>query len=96
MEKPVLFETKEGIAIITLNRPEKRNAINREFLIHLYNYLDEVSSNDKIRTAIIARTGKCTSPARDINLFSKKKRFSITLGFTDGLLTQLIQSVPMQ
>ncbi|WP_299980977.1 enoyl-CoA hydratase [Desulfobacula sp.] len=75
MGKPVLFETKEGIAMITLNRPEKRNAINRELLIHLYNYLDEVSSNDKIRVAIITGNGKSFCAGLDLSVIETENLF---------------------
>jgi len=75
MEKPVLFETKKGIAMITLNRPEKRNAINRELLIHLYNYLDEVSTNDKIRAAIITGNGKSFCAGLDLSVIETENLF---------------------
>jgi len=75
MEKPVLFKTKDGIAVITLNRPEKRNAINRELLIHLYNYLDEVSNNDKIRTAIITGNGKSFCAGIDLSVIGTENLF---------------------
>jgi enoyl-CoA hydratase len=58
MEKPVLFEVEDGIALITLNRPERRNAINQDLLIHLYNCIDEVATNDDIKVAILTGSGK--------------------------------------
>ena len=61
METPVLFEVENAIALISLNRPERRNAINQELLVHLYNYLDEVSSNNEIYAAIITGNGKSTT-----------------------------------
>lgn len=75
MEKPVLFEIKEGIAIIILNRPEKRNAINRDLLIHLYNYLDEVASNDKIRVAVITGNGKSFCAGLDLSAIKTQNLF---------------------
>ena len=75
MGKPVLFETKEGIAMITLNRPEKRNAINRELLVHLYNYLDEVSNNDKIRVAVITGNGKSFCAGLDLSVIKTENLF---------------------
>jgi len=75
MEKPVLFEIKEGIAMITLNRPEKRNAINRALLIHLYNALDEVSNNDKIRVAVITGNGKSFCAGIDLSVIKTENLF---------------------
>ncbi len=75
MEKPVLFEIKNETAIITLNRPEKRNAINQELLIHLYNYLEEVAANDKIRAAIITGKGKSFCAGLDLSIIKTENLF---------------------
>lgn len=58
MDKPVLFHVEDGIALITLNRPERRNAINQDLLVHLYNAIDEVSRDDGIHVAILTGNGK--------------------------------------
>lgn len=66
MEKPVLFEVQDGVAIVTLNRPERRNALNQDLLVHLYNAIDEVAASPQIRAAIL--TGKGTSFCSGIDL----------------------------
>jgi enoyl-CoA hydratase len=35
MDDPVLFAIEEKVAVITLNRPERRNAINQALLVQL-------------------------------------------------------------
>ncbi len=57
MEKRVLWEVENGIALITLHRPERRNAINQQLLVELYDAVDEVSRNDEIRAAILTGSG---------------------------------------
>jgi len=37
----ILFEMKDQVAVITLNRPEKFNAFNREMALQLQAVLDE-------------------------------------------------------
>ena len=66
MEKSVLFEVENGIAIIYLNRPDRRNAINQDLLKHLYNYLDEVAGNDDIKVAIITGKGRSFCSGLDL------------------------------
>ncbi len=58
MEQAVLFEIKERVALITLNRPEKRNALNQSLLAQLYDAVDSVRDNDAIACAIITGMGK--------------------------------------
>ncbi|MEW6440601.1 MAG: enoyl-CoA hydratase [bacterium] len=67
MEKPVLFELDDhGIALITLNRPERRNALNQELLARLYDAIDEVAANPSIRVAILTGNGKSFSSGIDL------------------------------
>ena len=58
MEEPALLQVEDGIAIITLNRPDRRNAINQALLAHLYNHIDTVASRDDIKVAILTGNGK--------------------------------------
>ncbi|SHJ20865.1 short chain enoyl-CoA hydratase [Desulfatibacillum alkenivorans DSM 16219] len=67
MDKPVLFRKEDGVAILTLNRPEKRNALNQDLLTHLYGHLDEVKSDDSIRVAVITGAGSSFSAGLDLN-----------------------------
>ena len=66
MENPVLFEQDNGIAIIILNRPQKRNAINQEMLIHLYNILDKISRQAEIKVVILTGSGKSFCSGLDL------------------------------
>ena len=75
MEKPALFEVEKGIALITLNRPERRNAINQQLLIHLYDYIEEVSANDEIKVAIITGNGKSFCSGLDLAVLRTENLF---------------------
>jgi enoyl-CoA hydratase len=66
MEKTVLFEKENGVALITLNRPERRNAINQDLLVNLYNYIDEVAASVDIRAAIITGAGTAFCSGLDL------------------------------
>ena len=58
MEQAVLFEVKDRVALITLNRPERRNALNQALLAQLYDAVDKVREDDAIACAIITGKGK--------------------------------------
>ena len=49
----VLFDLKDHVAVITLNRPAQRNAINQEMSRTLMDYLRRVREDGDIRAAII-------------------------------------------
>lgn len=54
---PVTMERKGAIALITLNRPEARNALNPETFVRLAGYWQEVRDDPDIRVAILTGAG---------------------------------------
>lgn len=62
----ILFEIKNCIAYITLNRPEKMNAFNREMAFLLQEKLDECAEDDEIRCVYITGAGKAFSAGQDL------------------------------
>ena len=75
MEKPVLLDIEEGIAWITLNRPERRNAMNQALLAHLYDALETVSGNDELRVAILTGNGKSFCSGLDLGIITTENLF---------------------
>jgi len=68
----------EGIAVLTLNRPEARNAISDEMRSHMIDLLEEVAANSQIRALIITGTGKGFCAGGDIK--GMEKRMSAPAG----------------
>jgi enoyl-CoA hydratase len=60
MEQPdqLLTEESGSILTLTLNRPEKRNALTPEMLVHLYQVLQTHASEDCIRVVILRGAGE--------------------------------------
>jgi len=75
MEKPVLYEVQDGIAVVTLNRPERRNAINQSLLVHLYDAIDEVATNPEIRVAILTGNGVSFCSGIDLAVIGSENLF---------------------
>jgi len=57
MGTEVIFEIKGSVAIITLNRPDRKNAINQALLTGLYNSVEKIAENDEIKVGIITGNG---------------------------------------
>jgi 2-(1,2-epoxy-1,2-dihydrophenyl)acetyl-CoA isomerase len=62
----ILFEIHDQIAFITLNRPDKLNAFNREMALLLQNRLDECASLHEIRAVYLTGAGKAFSAGQDL------------------------------
>lgn len=58
MEQAVLFDIKDRVALITLNRPERRNAMSQALLAQLYDAIERVADDSEITCAIITGQGK--------------------------------------
>src|ERR1035441_10302732 len=59
--------TREGpIAIVTLNRPERRNALSLEMMLDLIAALEEIGRNREIRAVILAASGKVFCSGHDL------------------------------
>lgn len=54
-------------AIITFNRPQKRNAINEQTMDELLHILKELEANSKVRIAILRGNGKDFSAGADLD-----------------------------
>lgn len=63
---PIIFELKNSIAYVILNRPEKFNSFNREMAFMLQEKLEECESNKEIRCVLITGAGKAFCAGQDL------------------------------
>ncbi len=54
----ILYSSDQGIARITLNRPDKRNALDNEILVELRDAFDEAARDESVRVVALAGAGK--------------------------------------
>jgi enoyl-CoA hydratase len=73
----VLTEVRGGILIITLNRPEAKNAANRALAEGVAAALDRLDSEDDLRVGIITGAGGTFCSGMDLKGFLKGERPSI-------------------
>ncbi len=62
----VLYEVSDGIATITLNRPERMNAISGPMLAHLGEYLLKAGADPKVRVVILTGAGRAFCVGLDL------------------------------
>jgi len=62
----ILFEIKNNVAFITLNRPDKFNAFNREMALLFQSRLDEIAVDKSVRAVYLTGMGKAFSAGQDL------------------------------
>ena len=67
----VLVEREGHTLIVTLNRPEKKNAVNSEVMCRLYDAWVELDADDDLRTAILTGTGDTFCAGMDLSEIGK-------------------------
>jgi enoyl-CoA hydratase/carnithine racemase len=56
-----------GIVTVTLNRPEKRNALSLKLMTELISCIEDISTNPSLRVVILAAAGKAFSSGHDLS-----------------------------
>ncbi|HSI89871.1 MAG TPA: enoyl-CoA hydratase/isomerase family protein, partial [Adhaeribacter sp.] len=51
------YETRDRIGYITLNRPDKRNALNYEFVTELKNAFEQAEADDACKIIVLRANG---------------------------------------
>jgi methylglutaconyl-CoA hydratase len=90
-EPSQLIYTVEGaVALLTLNRPEKRNALNDALIGELKNALRQSDANDAVRVVVITGAGADFCSGADLSALQKISESSITENLEDaGSLAEL-------
>ncbi|KRC59748.1 MULTISPECIES: crotonase/enoyl-CoA hydratase family protein [unclassified Nocardioides] len=73
MSDAVLLEVDDGIATITLNRPEVRNAIDLPTALAIAEALDEVDERGDVAVAILTGAGTTFCAGMDLKAFAATK-----------------------
>jgi enoyl-CoA hydratase/carnithine racemase len=72
-QKTVILEKNDGVAKITLNRPEVRNAISEQLLGELNLALDDIDQDEQIRVAVITGSGVAFCAGADFRFGSVRE-----------------------
>jgi len=72
----ILEETRDGIAVLTMNRPARRNAFNDQQYDELRAALAAAQANDHIRVVLITGAPGAFSAGQDINEMGSGRQFT--------------------
>jgi len=68
--KTILYEKADGVGTITLNRPEKLNAINFEMLEEVWSVLQEVVVDQEVRVVLLTGEGRYFAAGADLEILA--------------------------
>lgn len=71
---PVLLDVTEGIAFVTLNRPESLNAMNAELMSHLRQLLAELAHDQAIRCVVLRGAGRAFCSGGDVRDIASRRQ----------------------
>ena len=69
--KTIILEEIDSVAILKLNRPEKLNAFNMQMLDDMLDAIDEINTNDNIKSIVITGEGRAFCAGADLSLGEK-------------------------
>ena len=64
--KNILFEAKEGIGYVTMNRPKALNALNTEVVAELDDLFTAIEADDEVKIVIVTGAGRAFIGGADI------------------------------
>jgi len=73
-EDAVLTERRDGVLVITLNRPDARNAVNGALAEGVAAALEELDADEELRIGVLTGAGKGFSSGMDLKAFVKGER----------------------
>ncbi|EPG65544.1 enoyl-CoA hydratase-related protein [Leptospira wolffii] len=96
MSETVLYSIEDYTSIITLNRPEKRNAISRDLLLNLMSHIEKIKSDQKTRVLIIQGEGSVFCAGADLKERAEMSEKEVHRFLDDvGKCFQEIESLPI-
>ena len=76
----VVLERRGNIALLTLNRPNARNAISPEVSQTMAALLDEIEADDALRAVVLTGAGEVFSAGADLKVVAAGRGMEITRG----------------
>ena len=96
METPILTHVNNRVGFITLNRPEKRNALNPEMIADLGKAFADFAENPEVKVVMLRAEGKAFCAGADLDYLRQMQDFSLEENLADShrlkeLFTQIYE-----
>ncbi|HEX8283025.1 MAG TPA: enoyl-CoA hydratase-related protein [Pyrinomonadaceae bacterium] len=81
---PVIYAVEGGVARVTLNRPEKRNALNDELVAGLKAALSDADAREDVRAVLLTGAGADFCSGADLSALRKVAEGTVSDNFEDA------------
>lgn len=82
MTDEVLLENRDGVLLVTMNRPEKRNAMSSTMLRRLHEVFSTIGDDGAVRVVVVRGNGRSFSTGLDLGEMQAAKQASGTIALT--------------
>ncbi len=90
----LLIHAANGIATVTLNRPDVRNAFNDEVILELTQAFHELQMRDDVRCIVLAAKGSAFCAGADLNWMRSMADYTYAQNLADaGRLATMMQTI---
>ena len=76
MDNMIKYKSENSVGILTLNRPEKRNALHPELVKQMKEKLKEIEKDERVKVLIITGEGKAFCAGADLSYLNKLREYS--------------------
>src|SRR5947208_1305588 len=83
-DSPVIYAIEGSVALVTLNRPEKRNALNDALVAALKDALRDADTRDEVRAAVVTGAGADFCSGADLSALKKISEASVEENMEDA------------
>lgn len=80
----ILFDVEDGIARVTLNRPDKRNALNDEVIGELRDAMRRTADDENVRVVLLTGAGKDFCSGADLAALQKISQATVMDNIADA------------
>src|ERR1700754_1271291 len=80
----VEYEVRDRIGFITLNRPEKRNALNEELIRSLSDVFDRAANDSSVKLIVLKANGEAFCSGADLGYLQQLQNFSFDDNLADS------------
>ncbi|MCC7259880.1 MAG: enoyl-CoA hydratase/isomerase family protein [Alphaproteobacteria bacterium] len=90
----ILLDVTDGVATVTLNRPQKHNAFNEQMIADLTAVFKKLKGSDEVKVAVLRGEGKSFSAGADLDYMQKMAGFTFDENVADAMhLAEMLETV---